>query len=114
VALMPSPLHHKVRAVAMVIADEKNWTSGAHARDAEGRPVTYMPNATQWSLVGAYHASEAERSAYTLELYAFLLSAARAQGFDSLKALNDALGHAGVMDFLRAAYRKAQQQEGGG
>jgi hypothetical protein len=106
---MAKPLQHQVIARALeLIADEANWSEGAWARTASGKPCPWTdPAAKSFCALGALN-----RAAFELVAeggYELAISAAkqvvsvRGGSHAHLPEINDSEGHAVVIAMFRRA-----------
>jgi hypothetical protein len=106
---MAKPLQHQVIARALeLIADEANWSQGAWARTASGKPCAWIdPAAKSFCAMGALNRAAHELAG--LNGYEMAVSAARqvvsvrGGSHAHLPEINDSEGHAVVVAMFRRA-----------
>ena len=106
---MAKPLQHQVIARALeLIADEANWSQGAWARTASGKPCPWIhPGAQSFCAFGALNRAAFELAAgggYELAISAARqVVSARGGSHAHLPEINDSEGHAVVVAMFKRA-----------
>lgn len=101
-----------IRAARARIADPKNWTECASARDAQGRAVSSInPKACSWCALGAVlSVSHGKGNAELVALETAVDQLFPDQVF--IAGVNDNLGHAAVLQMYDAAIAAAEREAG--
>jgi hypothetical protein len=99
-----------LRKAHALIADERNWTQEAWARDASGKMVKpYDPAAARWCIEGAVAISSNPAAILPPFFMILLDKVAEEMGYESIGLLNDGAHHATVLRALEEAILRASK-----